>query len=141
MSVFKNMQLQVGDSDLTNVNPNCATGINALTTPLASTTISCMSNGRYVFVVSGPNENAGLWIQEIQIFNPAQTCTCIGCLAGKYKDLTGDSACTNCPANTYSNFTAARNSSVCTPCYNNALAPAGSNDIWDCGCASGFEFY
>jgi hypothetical protein len=29
---------------------------------------------------------------------------------------------------------------VCTPCYNNALANAGSTSIWDCGCESGFQF-
>ena len=67
---------------------------------------------------------------------------CLGCTAGKYKDLTGNAACTNCAANTYSNLTAAKNASVCTPCYNNAFTvAAGSTSIWDCGCGSGFEFY
>jgi len=77
---------------------------------------------------------------ELLAYGGAADVTCISCTAGKYKDVTGNSVCTNCRANTYSNLTAARNASVCTPCYNNALANAGSTSIWDCGCESGFQF-
>jgi len=81
-------------------------------------------------------------IREVKVigYDEVPQLVCVGCTAGKYKDLTGNGACTDCRANTYSNFTAARNASVCTPCYNNALAAAGSTSIWDCGCASGFQF-
>jgi hypothetical protein len=37
-------------------------------------------------------------------------------------------------------MSAARNVSVCTQCYTNSIAPAGSDDIYDCGCSSGYEF-
>ena len=81
-----------------------------------------------------------IWELKVQGYRVLST-YCAACTAGKYKDLTGNAACTNCAANTYSNLTAAKNASVCTPCYNFALAPAGSTSIWDCGCGSGFEFY
>ena len=82
-------------------------------------------------------------IREVVVigYDEVPQVVCAACSAGQYKDFTGNGACTNCPVNTYSNFTAARNASVCTACYNNAFAPAGSTSIWDCGCGSGFEFY
>jgi len=107
-------------------------------------TCDALYSGRYMHIYSyTPVGDNYLSFAEIipKGYDSATAMSCLKCQAGKFKDLTGNSACTNCRANTYSNFTAARNASVCTPCYNNALAPAGSTSIWDCGCESGFEFY
>ena len=148
-----NMKITVGDTDSFN-SPN-----NALcyTTPLTANgirTVTCTQpvTGRYLFIyqrgentaASDPTYNQGrLSFADIQpIGRFADTSmACLGCTAGKYKDVFGNGACTNCVANTYSTFTAAKNASVCTACYHNAFAPAGSTSILDCGCGSGFEFY
>jgi len=67
--------------------------------------------------------------------------TCAACIAGTFKDTLGSAACTDCPADTYSDMPAARNASVCTKCYNHAITAAGSDSILDCGCSSGYEFF
>lgn len=146
-----NMRITVGDTDSFN-SPN-----NALcyTTPDESygiRTVTCTQpvTGRFLFVHQrGINTNGGSYhssgllafaeVQPIGRFADA-TNECLACTAGTYKDTLGSAACTNCPANTYSGMSAARNVSVCTQCYTNSIAPAGSDDIYDCGCSSGYEF-
>ena len=112
-------------------------GLNVNSAKWIQVTCDVVYSGKYLYIYQW-----GGYISFAEVVaNGASDSTCIACPAGKYKDVTGNSACTNCRANTYSNLPAARNASVCTPCYNNALAPAGSTSIWDCGCESGFEFY
>lgn len=148
-----NMRITVGDTDSFN-SPN-----NALcyTTPLSVNgvrTVTCTQpvTGQYLFIYQrGRNFAAGdvnyggqgiLSLSEVQPIGRLADATnsCLACTAGTFKDTLGSAACTNCPADTYSGVTAARNSSVCTQCYNNAIAPAGSDNIYDCGCSSGYEF-
>ena len=80
-----------------------------------------------------------LGFPEVVAYGPASS-TCIACTAGTFKNTLGSAACTNCPADTYSDAIAARNASACTRCYNNAFTAAGSDSIMDCGCSSGYEF-
>ena len=108
--------------------------------------------GKYIFISNRCNEgtvgvdrgNCGglgpIW--ELIVRGYAVTSTfCASCTAGKFKNTLGSASCTDCPANTYSTVPAARNASVCTPCYNNAITAAGSDSISDCGCESGYEFF
>ena len=81
-----------------------------------------------------------LGFPEVVAYGPADV-TCIACTAGTFKDTLGSAACTNCPADTYSDLPAARNASACTGCYNHAVTAAGSDSILDCGCSSGYEFF
>jgi hypothetical protein len=100
--------------------------------------------GKYIFISNrfgqgGNGKMIGIYELTVQGYR-VNGASCTACTAGTYKDTLGSAACTNCPANTYSGMSAARNVSVCTQCYTNSIAPAGSDDIYDCGCSSGYEF-
>jgi hypothetical protein len=107
--------------------------------------------GKYIFVSNRCNQGTlgvdrgncgGLGsIFEVRVQGyTVNSVLCAACIAGTFKDTLGSAACTDCRADTYSEMSAARNASVCTPCYNNAITAAGSDSILDCGCSSGYEF-
>jgi hypothetical protein len=73
-------------------------------------------------------------------FTGSNALGCSGCTVGKFKATTGADACSDCPANTYSDLAAQKSNATCTPCYDNSISPAGSDHIDDCSCAAGFEF-
>jgi hypothetical protein len=52
--------------------------------------------------------------------------TCIACVAGKYKTLTGNATCTDCAAGTYSTAVGASASSTCSACPTSCTCNAGS---------------
>ena len=65
--------------------------------------------------------------------------TCTACVAGKFKDATGDAACTLCLANTYQPLTTQVAASSCIACpFANLESPAGSALLTDCQCSAGF---
>ena len=75
--------------------------------------------GKFIFISNRCGQGGNghqISIFEMSVQGYAVTSTfCATCNADKFKDVTGNAACTNCPANTYSNFTAVRNASLCTP--------------------------
>jgi hypothetical protein len=62
---------------------------------------------------------------------------CAACVAGKYKALTGTSACTDCGAGTYSTAVGSSSSSTCIACPSNSTSPAGSANLTSCTCNAG----
>lgn len=156
-----------GDHGYTNAgvivgnNPNVLSPENSICTIIPAftagfgggyQTFTCATpvEGQYIFISNRCNQGTVgvdrgncnmlvIWELKVQGYTSSGI-SCSACTAGTFKDTLGSAACTNCPADTYSGVTAARNSSVCTQCYNNAIAPAGSDNIYDCGCSSGYEF-
>eukprot|EP00960_Hanusia_phi_P000268 7621-Hanusia_phi.AAC.1 len=65
---------------------------------------------------------------------------CVACSPGTYKPTVGDSSCTTCPVNTYSNTTASITKSDCLDCRFNSLAnPLLARQQSDCKCDMGYE--
>ena len=62
---------------------------------------------------------------------------CSGCVAGKYKDVTGSGVCSSCPGGTYSTTVGATVSSVCIVCPVNSTSAASSSAIAGCSCNAG----
>ena len=62
--------------------------------------------------------------------------TCTACAAGKYSAVTDSTACTDCPANTYSTGA----SIVCSGCPANAVSATGSVTVFACQCMAGYFF-
>ena len=147
------MFITVGNTPIFNSTNNAECFREPLATQLVRT-VTCAQPlaGRYLFVQQrGWNPRTGYTYygngymqfteiepQQAAILSPG---ICAACIAGTYKDTLGSAACTNCSADTYSDVPAARNASVCTGCYNNAITAAGSDSILDCGCSSGYEFF
>ena len=63
---------------------------------------------------------------------------CSICPVGKYKSLTSNNDCVDCPANTYQDVLGATSSAHCKPCPPNAFAPAGSGSSTSCQCGAGY---
>jgi hypothetical protein len=66
--------------------------------------------------------------------------TCVACAAGKYKSGTGDGACSDCGANTYSETVGATAENTCQTCPAGSISPAGIDALGDCVaavCAAG----
>lgn len=63
---------------------------------------------------------------------------CSICPIGKYKSLTSNNDCVDCPANTYQDVLGATSSAHCKPCPPNSLAPAGSGSSTSCQCGAGY---
>ena len=61
---------------------------------------------------------------------------CIQCVAGKYKNATGDAACIHCLAGQYST-TCGATSNMCQGCPTNSNAPEASDEQTDCVCKAG----
>ena len=61
---------------------------------------------------------------------------CSLCVAGKYKEVTGDASCTDCLEGEYST-TVGATSDVCQTCPANSNAPAASDEPTDCLCNDG----
>jgi hypothetical protein len=64
--------------------------------------------------------------------------TCQYCIAGKFKPYNGSAACTDCPADTFSDQVARELETDCMDCYNNAEAVPGSDSFDDCKCSVGY---
>jgi hypothetical protein len=64
--------------------------------------------------------------------------TCTACEMGKYKGQTGPVACINCPANTYSNTSAATSNATCNTCSAYSVSPSGSSSASMCSCNLGY---
>jgi len=64
---------------------------------------------------------------------------CALCVSGKYKSVTGSSACVDCPANTYQDILGATSTTHCKPCSSNSHAPVSSPSIWNCTCNAGYK--
>ena len=62
---------------------------------------------------------------------------CPECAAGKFKNETGDSACTECLQGQYSTVIAAT-SDVCQGCQVDSISPSSSDEHTDCICNAGF---
>ena len=62
---------------------------------------------------------------------------CTTCEAGKFKDTNGAIACTLCPADRYSNATAATSADNCMPCPSYSHSSAGST-LSGCLCSAGY---
>ncbi len=126
-------------------NRNAGTLCSTLPTvsPSSTVSVSCARDmiGQYVTVYS--DQYAYVLWREISITGYGEGLSqsvCDACPAGKFKSTTGSGACTNCPPDTYSGQTGARNASVCTRCYDNSVSPAGSDAMDDCTCSAGYEF-
>lgn len=143
-----NWYISIGDGETWNDARNNVCKSNILNpytvlmsaTPVPWLTVNCdaVYNGRYMFLY---RTGGVLGFPEVVPFgNVIGGSMCVGCTAGKYKSTIGSMACTNCRADTYSGQLVARNESVCTPCYANAVSDPGSDSIDDCGCSSGFEW-
>jgi hypothetical protein len=63
--------------------------------------------------------------------------TCSACAAGKYSAGVASTACTNCPANTFS----ANASTACTACQANSVSSAASVSVDACACIAGYFFF
>lgn len=61
---------------------------------------------------------------------------CWQCLAGSYKENTGNSTCTPCPSGTYAQIAGATSRSVCIPCEGDLTSPPGSTN---CFCKIGYK--
>jgi hypothetical protein len=111
--------------------------------PPKKISITCdnIYSGRYMYVYSyEPTDNYLTFAEIIPSGSGGYSENCGACTAGKFKSTTGSGACTNCPPDTYSGQTGARNASVCTRCYDNSVSPAGSDAMDDCSCSAGYEF-
>jgi hypothetical protein len=64
--------------------------------------------------------------------------TCVFCVPGKFKQLFGSMACSDCPRDTFSPANAREFESDCEQCFPNAEAPPGSDSRDDCRCSAGW---
>lgn len=71
-------------------------------------------------------------------YSPDNEEECVGCLAGKYKDLMGMHSCTSCPKNKYSASVASFSVSDCLDCPTHSLSVESSDHVSDCICIPGF---
>ena len=62
---------------------------------------------------------------------------CTVCVAGKYKEVPGDSACISCEVGHYSTTVAATSRTTCLSCPSNSNSGAASAFLTDCKCNSG----
>jgi len=72
-------------------------------------------------------------------YSMSETGTCEECVAGKFKTVADNSACTPCPNNTYSDNTAAISVDVCQDCPLFSSSPSGSVSLTECECNTGYE--
>ena len=63
---------------------------------------------------------------------------CLLCAAGKFNEDVNQTACADCPADTFLSTTGASNASACRACDPNAQAPAGSVAAEACVCDLGY---
>ena len=63
---------------------------------------------------------------------------CSACVEGKYNDNTNQSACVQCPANTYNPLTTSTNITSCLDCDVNAASVPGSVQVENCLCNLGY---
>ena len=64
---------------------------------------------------------------------------CSVCPTGKFKSVTSNNECVNCPANTYQDALGATSPTQCKPCPPNSYALAGSSANTDCVCGLGYS--
>jgi cysteine-rich repeat protein len=64
--------------------------------------------------------------------------SCVECVAGTYKNATGNMSCSKCPAGTYSTTIASITIDTCLTCPSNAISLEGSTSLYACICALGF---
>jgi hypothetical protein len=149
---IRNFVVRVGNSADYSSNPVCYQHTGSLTT-LGSATdqwtrqISCTTQleGQYLFFINPGRSDwmtfvilSELRVQGGSLSQSAQDCR--ACTAGTFKDTLGSAACTNCPANYYSDLPAQRSNATCTPCYDNSVSAVGSDNRDDCSCSAGYEF-
>ena len=63
--------------------------------------------------------------------------SCMSCVAGKYKNITGSAECTDCIAGKYSTVVIAI-SDICQACPLNSVSASASDEITDCMCNVGW---
>ena len=70
---------------------------------------------------------------------PGVNTSCVACVPGKYKDVSGSAICTDCPAGKYGAGAAVARLVDCRDCYLNTrgLTPAGSSTAEGCICNAG----
>ena len=64
---------------------------------------------------------------------------CEQCQTGKYNVAYNQSACVNCPVNTYNPGLGANSSKQCLPCPDNSASDSGSSLITNCVCGLGYS--
>ncbi len=66
---------------------------------------------------------------------------CSICPVGKYKSLTSNNNCVDCPADTYQDVQkkGVTSSAHCKPCPPNSFSPAGSGSSTSCQCGAGYS--
>ena len=64
---------------------------------------------------------------------------CVGCVAGKYSDVSNLQNCKNCPVNTFNTLKFANNLSFCLECPAQSTSNQASTKIQDCFCDLGYS--
>jgi len=131
------VQIQVGDDDLFNNNPVCAT----LNSDVQQTR-TCSATGRYIFIVIPVSAVTVLNFVELQAFVAVENIVpnqfqdmCTPCAAGSFKGHVGNEACAPCPVDTY----CPAQSVAPVPCVeNSSRLEVGGKSLQDCLCRPGF---
>jgi hypothetical protein len=129
----------VGDSATAGANSVCAS-VNFYGTADEWKKVKCSAatTGQYLHVRNTAVSMLGL--REIQVVGSEIVTLvwpgyCNGCEPGFFKEAQGNQVCLPCPANTFSNATAAPSAQACLACLTNATSAASSVS---CECDLGF---
>ena len=131
--------MHVGDDPVAGGNRICAS-MNFLGTADAWKTVPCAApiTGQYLHVRNTVGSNLGLreirpaGSENVTLLWPGY---CEACPRGFFKEAQGNQVCQPCPANTFSNATAAPSAQACLACLTNATSAASSVS---CECDLGF---
>lgn len=63
---------------------------------------------------------------------------CFACSAGKYKNISANTVCVDCPANTYFDGSVGTSIAVCISCTLNSASSEGSSSVNSCICNAGY---
>jgi hypothetical protein len=131
--------VHVGDSAMAGANSVCAS-VNFDGTADDWKTVACVAlrTGQFLHVRNTVGSIVGL--REIQVVGSEMVTMvwpgyCVECLPGYFKANVSNEQCTPCPANTFSNATAARYAATCARCAPNAVSASASVV---CACDVGF---
>ena len=131
--------VHVGDDSAAGGNSECAS-MNFYGTADAWKTVTCSAatTGRFLHVRNTVGSNLGL--REIrpagsEVVTLLWPGYCEACPRGFFKEAQGNQVCQPCPANTFSNATAAPSAQACLACLTNATSAASSVS---CECDLGF---